>query len=105
MVFHVLLALVEGPLHGYGILQAVRERSEGRIRLQTGPLYRHLTKLLGEGLVEESSARPEEDDARRSAYYRLTSLGRTVVSAEAQRLAGLVSVTQQLGLIEGRAGE
>ena len=105
VVFHVLLALVEGELHGYGVIQAVRERSEGRIQLQTGPFYRHLKKLMDAGLVEESSAPPEQVDPRRGSHYRLSPLGRQVVAAEANRLAVLVSVSQSLGLMDGGAGQ
>ncbi|HZD05574.1 MAG TPA: helix-turn-helix transcriptional regulator [Longimicrobiales bacterium] len=105
VVFHILLALAPNPSHGYGVIQAVRERSEGRVRLETGPFYRHLRKLLDGGLVEETDERPENDDPRRGAYYRLTALGREVVGAEGRRLAGLVSATAELGLLadEGTA--
>ena len=99
VVFHILLALAEGDSYGYGVIQEVRRRSEGRIHLETGPFYRHLRKLLDGGLVHEADARPEDDDARRGAYYGLTELGREVLAAESARLAGLVAVTQELGLI------
>jgi len=98
VVFHILLALAEQDLHGYGVIQAVRERSEGRIDLQTGPFYRHLKKLMDAGLVVESTARPAHDDPRRGAYYRLSAPGKEVVSAEASRLATLVSASEALGL-------
>ena len=102
VVFHVLLALAERESHGYGVIQLVRERSEGRIRLETGPFYRHLRKLLDEGLVEESERRPTEDDARRGAYYRLTRFGREVITAESRRLARLVSLSHDLGFDPGK---
>jgi DNA-binding PadR family transcriptional regulator len=90
-VLEILLALGEGPMHGYAVAQVVGNRSGGRIRLETGPLYRHLKRLLDEGLVEETSGRPADDDRRRGAYYRLTRLGRGVVAAESRRLADLVT--------------
>lgn len=104
VVFHILLALAERDLHGYGVIQAVRERSEGRIHLQTGPFYRHLGRLMDAGMVEESEFRPPEDDPRRGAYYRLTPLGREVVAAEAKRLAALVSASEALGLTDRSSG-
>lgn len=100
VVLHILLALAERDLHGYAVMQAVRGSSEGRILLQTGPFYRHLKRLLDDGLVAEAAERPAEDDPRRGAYYRLTELGREVVGAETRRLTTLLSSTQTLGLLD-----
>ena len=98
LVYHILLALAEEERHGYAIMQRVRERSEGRIRLETGPLYRHLKRLLDEGLVEESEHRPAPDrDDQRRRYYRLARLGYSGVAAEAERMADLVKHVQGLG--------
>ena len=49
--------------------------------------------MLAAGLVEESEERPDPglDDERRR-YYRMTAFGKRVVRAEAQRLAGAVTV-------------
>ena len=102
VVFLVLLALAEEERHGYAVMLAVRERSLGRIRLETGPLYRHLKRLIDTGVVEEVDGRPAaEDDQRRRCYYRLTELGRAVVTAEGARLATLVEATRAVGLFEG----
>ncbi len=101
VVFLVLLALAEEERHGYAVMLAVRERSQGSIRLETGPLYRHLKKLIDTGLVAEVDGRPAvEDDQRRRCYYRLTKLGRAVVTAEGARLATLVEATRAVGLLE-----
>ena len=102
VVFHILLALAEGDSHGYGVIRSVREGSEGRIHLETGPFYRHLRKLMDDGLVGESHSRPAGDDPRRGAYYRLTAAGRAVLAAESRRLAGLVATTRTLGLLSER---
>lgn len=88
VVFQILLALARGPLHGYAVLQAVREASGGQIALETGPLYRHLSKLLDSGLVGE--AEDDSDDPRRGRTYRLSDLGRAVVRAETARLKAVV---------------
>ena len=50
-------------------------------------------RLIDEDLIAESDERPspELDDARRR-YYRLTSLGRRVLTAESERLEDLVRV-------------
>lgn len=98
--FHILLALVEGERHGYGIMQETARSSEGRVRLGPGTLYRLLKRLLVDGLIEESDERPvpELDDERRH-YYRLTPFGLRVARAEAQRLATLVRVAQMRQLL------
>ncbi len=99
VVVHILLALAAGDSHGYGVIQSVRTDSEGRIHLETGPFYRHLKRLLDDGLVEESKVRPEEVDARRGAYYGLTTLGRRVLAAEQERLTKLVSLGRALAVL------
>ncbi|PYR90656.1 MAG: PadR family transcriptional regulator [Acidobacteria bacterium] len=94
-VFHILLALADGPVHGYAAMQRIRERSGGSIRLSTGSFYRHLSKLLDEGLVEEAAG-PAGDDPRRGAYYRITAPGRQVLARERDRLAALVAALDAL---------
>ena len=92
-VFHILLALAGEERHGYGIMQDVSQQTGGALQLGPGPLYGCLKRMLAAGLVEESGERPDAslDDERRR-YYRMTELGRRMVRAEAQRLAGAVTV-------------
>jgi DNA-binding PadR family transcriptional regulator len=89
--FHILLSLMDGEQHGYGIMQDVLERSEGRVRLWPATLYGSLKRLIEEGLIAESGDRPapEFDDARRR-YYKLTALGHEVLDLESARLKDLV---------------
>jgi DNA-binding PadR family transcriptional regulator len=90
-VFHILLALADEERHGYGIMQDVASQTGDALQLGPGTLYGCLKRMLASGLVEESEERPDPalDDERRR-YYRMTSLGRRVVRAEAQRLTGAV---------------
>src|SRR5215831_234257 len=90
---HILASLVDGDEHGYGIMQAVLERSGGRVRLWPATLYGSLKRLIKEGLIVESDERPapELDDARRR-YYRLTALGRRVLDLESERLKDLIRI-------------
>jgi DNA-binding PadR family transcriptional regulator len=100
VVFGIMMSLAEQERHGYAILRDVRIRSEGRLRLETGPLYRHLKRLLGDGLVEETEgAVDEESSDTRRRYYALTELGRSVLATEGQRLAQAVQHAQALGAI------
>lgn len=91
--FHILLSLVGGEQHGYGIMQDVLERTDRKVRLWPATLYGSLKRLIQEGLIVESGERPapEFDDARRR-YYRLTPLGRRVLELESQRLEALVQM-------------
>jgi DNA-binding PadR family transcriptional regulator len=91
--FHVLLSLSGQEQHGYGIMQEVLERTDGKVRLWPATLYGTIKRLMDEDLITESAQRPapEEDDARRR-YYRLTPLGRRVLGAESERLEDLVRV-------------
>jgi DNA-binding PadR family transcriptional regulator len=93
--FHILLSLVGGEQHGYGIMQDVLERSEGKVRLWPATLYGSLKRLIKEGLIVESGDRPaaEFDDARRR-YYKLTPLGQRVLDLESERLKDLVRALQ-----------
>lgn len=86
-VFEVLLALESGDVHGYGILKAIEARGIG---MAASLLYRKLRRLMEDGLVAESVEPPADagDDARRR-YFRLTALGRAVMSAEAHRIVEL----------------
>lgn len=103
-VFHILTVLAQGDQHGYAILQAVRDRTGGRVRLGPGTLYRSVQRMLEDGLIEElpDQARPDDDDERRR-YYRITRLGRQAARAEAQRLADLVDLARASGLAPKRA--
>ena len=105
-VFEILLALGDGPLHGYAIIQALRGPEGPGVEIQTGPLYRHLKRLLDDGLVSQSEDPPPgtEDDDRRKAYYALTPLGRGVVRAEGLRLSRLVRQTRKLGFLPEARG-
>lgn len=101
-VFHILLALADEERHGYGIMQDVAWQTNGALQLGPGTLYGCLKRMLAAGLVEESDERPDPamDDERRR-YYRMTALGRRVVRAEAERLAGAVTAARSRRLLAG----
>jgi DNA-binding PadR family transcriptional regulator len=94
-VFHILVTLAEGEAHGYAMMQEAARRSGGVVRLGPGTLYGAISRLLEDGLIEETEERPdpEMDDSRRR-YYRLTELGGRVLAAETTRLADLVKAAR-----------
>lgn len=102
--FLVLLTLVDGERHGYGIVRDIDERTGGEVRLLPGNLYAMLRRLAKAGLVAEAERRPAADlDDERRRYYRVTELGREVASAEARRMQSLVEAAASRGLLSGTA--
>lgn len=89
-VFHILLALAAGDLHGLGIADEAARASEGVVNLGPGTLYRSLDEMRASGLVEKVEA-PEAGADPRRKYYRITARGRALVRSELARLSRLVS--------------
>ena len=81
-VFQILLSLSDCDLHGYAIIQDIRE-----VELTASTLYAAIKRLLDAGLINELETRPsgDDDDARRR-YYRITSMGLAVARLETGRL-------------------
>ena len=98
--FQILLALADHDLHGLGIMNEVLARTDGRMRLWPGMLYRNLGRLALEGLVVEVDApKDAETGGGRPRFYRITPTGRRACAAEARRLAGFVEAARQKRLI------
>lgn len=99
-VFHILLALADGEMHGYAIMIEVSRATEGRVKMGPGTLYGTINRLLEMRLIEESDRRPDPqlDDERRR-YYRLTDLGSRVVQAEALRYSNVVKLARSAGVL------
>src|SRR5262245_42664633 len=91
--YHVLLALADGPLHGYGIIKSVLDLSDGRLRLGAGTLYGALDRFTAEGLV--TVTKEEVVDGRHRRYYELTEHGRRVLAEETERLAQLAATARR----------
>ena len=97
----VLFSLTAEERHGYGIVKEVENHSAGSVRMDPSNLYRSLKRLINNGLVEESEPRSDKNSDERRRFYSLTSLGRDVVSAEAQRLSRLTEAARARNLIPG----
>ncbi len=80
--FYILLCLQQ-PMHGYGIVQKVRELTEGTILLSPGTMYGSLSKMEKDGLI----ALLREEEKRK--IYLLTDLGREVLALEKERIVRL----------------
>jgi DNA-binding PadR family transcriptional regulator len=102
--FHILVSLADRDRHGYAVMQDVLDRTDGALRLSGSSLYAAIRRLLEQGLIDELAERPDpaHDDERRR-YYRLTSLGRAVATAEARRLERLLGDARATGLLARRS--
>ena len=94
--FHMLLALTEGPRHGYGVKHEVEERTDGRIRLAAGSLYEGIQRLESHGLIEEADAPadPETRTSSRQRFYGITAFGRQVLRCELERLEADLAIAR-----------
>ena len=102
-VFYILLAVADGPRHGYAIMQEVDRRSDGKLRLLPGSMYSTIRRMLSEDLLEEcDSPAPEGDDERRR-YYRMTDAGREIAAAEVERLSTLLDFAESKQLTTPRS--
>jgi DNA-binding PadR family transcriptional regulator len=92
-VFHILLALADGPLHGYAIMQAVDSSSGAD--MGPGTIYGSLERMEASGLVKEVATR--SDDRRR--VFALLPAGRRRLETEAERLAKLATLVRAKRLV------
>lgn len=97
-VFHVLVALADGPAHGYAIMKAAEEAA-GFV-MGPGTVYGTLSRLEESGLVEETSG--PRDARQRRRYWRMTAAGRAALRAESVRLAALADLVRAKKLVPVR---
>ena len=98
--YHILLALVGQERHGYSIMREVESYTQGKIRLGATTLYRTIKQMLAASLVEEAEERPDPElDDERRRYYRISPFGQRVLRAETRRLAALVALAHEKGVI------
>lgn len=75
----LLSVLAAGPAHGYAIITALRERSEGAFDLGEGTVYPALHRLERAGLLASDWA---DTAGRRRRVYVLTGKGAAALAAE-----------------------
>lgn len=81
--FYILLALQQ-ERHGYGIMQDVATLTDGRVQIGAGTLYGTLGKMEKQHIIEVTA------QEERRKLYRLTEVGRQLLTLEIQRLEELV---------------
>jgi DNA-binding PadR family transcriptional regulator len=103
--YYILLALAEGERHGLAIAREVTALSDGGMRLWPAMLYGSLEDLAERGWIEalDDARRRPADESERKRFYKLTRVGRSVLTAETERLSSLVHVAR--ARIKPRAGD
>lgn len=93
VTFFILLALYT-PNHGYGIMQFVEEKTQGRLILGAGSLYGAIKTLQ-----ERNWIMPVDDGRGRKKEYIITKIGKEIAEVELKRLKDLSSIAEEI--IEG----
>lgn len=96
---HLLLALADGPKHGYAAMKAIDAATGGEVRLGPGTLYGLTKRLLESGLIAECDRQAfAETDGRGQRTFGLTHLGRAVARAETERLQRTLAIARSKAL-------
>jgi DNA-binding PadR family transcriptional regulator len=98
-VFHILLALADGPLHGYAIMQAVGQSAGPSLPAGPGTIYGALQRMEEDGLVRELPSRGDE----RRRLFALQADGRRALEAESRRIVRLAQLVRAKRLVTGEA--
>ena len=99
--YFILLSLLEGRLHGYGIAKRASELSNGRVSLAVGTLYGALDRLVDQGHITVDGKEKVQGRTRR--YYLLTDDGRRALLGEVARLRSSLEAANNSGLSVGGA--
>lgn len=89
----VLRTLARRREHGYGVVKAIRERSEDALEIEEGSLYPALHRMERHGWIEAEWG--VSDTGRRAKYYSLTKDGRGRLKAARgawERMTGAIGL-------------
>lgn len=95
VAFEILLAVGDEERHGYDIMVAIEERTEGRVSPNPGTLYRAVDRLVRNGLLGATERRVGTRGETRK-HFRLSRLGRRVMEAELERLGDQLGAARRL---------
>ena len=102
VIYHTLLVLSGGPMHGYAISRDVADLTGGRISMGPGTLYGTLQRLSDSNWIRKTEAvNAKGPHAERRRYYELTASGRSVLRAEARRLAQAAELARERAILRG----
>jgi DNA-binding PadR family transcriptional regulator len=96
--FYILVSLALGERHGYAIMKQTDDDSHGRVKLGPSTLYTNISRMMEEGLIEETQRdASQEPNERHRRYFRLTPKGQSALNAEMNRLEEVVKLGQKQG--------
>jgi transcriptional regulator len=76
----ILKALSLGGLHGYGIIQRIRQMSGGLLEVEQGSIYPALYRIEQRGWIDSEWG--DSETGRRAKFYKLTRVGRRQLAVE-----------------------
>jgi PadR family transcriptional regulator, regulatory protein PadR len=90
----ILQTLQWGPRHGHGIGQAIRQRSDELLKIETGSLYPALHRLESAGWIEAEWGASENN--RQAKFYRLTKKGEKQLKDETLQWERMTLAVQRI---------
>lgn len=99
--YQVLLALADGELHGYAVMQVLSEMTAGREAILPGTLYAALARMVDEGLVEvREGGGDDSSGGPKRRYYKRTNFGREVARLESERMRALLDIAHNQRILK-----
>ena len=90
----ILKALSLGPLHGYGVIQRIRQMSGEMLNVEQGSLYPALYRIEQQGWIESEWGLSENN--QRAKFYKLTRAGRRQLGVEEENWERLASAVAKV---------
>ena len=90
----ILKVLARETMHGYGIAQRLKEKSEDVLQVGESSLYPALQRLLLNGWVDAEWGASENN--RRARFYKLTPAGRKQLVSEHQDFERMMLAIQKV---------
>lgn len=94
-VLHVLLALADGPQHGYAVMRSAAATAATEPPMGPSTIYGSLNRMVAAGLVSAAQA-----SGRKSKRYSLTPAGHRALWAESARLCRLADLVRERRLVD-----
>ena len=98
--FHILLILLDGPLHGYGILLRIQQISKEVLQIQQGSLYPALYRLERQNWIDSEWG--ESENNRKARFYSITKSGRKQLERETENWKRISGVIGRVLSLEGQ---